>query len=406
MLSSTQPKQAPNIMIYTLGKFDVIKDGKSLMMSSAGSKKIWELYKFMLTHRDRAFTPETLMDQLWVSESYNDPRSTLRRQMHRLRQSLIEEDASDFDKSIQFSNGYYKWNDGLPVSIDVDHFEKLIKHGDTVKTYSPKEALDAYKEALSLYHGDYLPDCYDQHWIFAVRNHYRRLYLRTVLNTIELLKESAFYDEIIKICQKAIQIDVYEEPFHLHYMDALLHKNDQKQALEHYEYITGFYYHEMGLKPSTEMKSLYKRLLQTHEPKTSDQSFFNSLESDEPIENAFYCDPHVFKSIYELERRRSQRSGASFSIGEIKVNPINNYSPSQEDLRVYRLKQHLLEHLRKGDSFTLWNDANFVVLLPGVDSPLMEKVLRRILDSYPMNESLNIDQIKHLSFDPPQPRYL
>ena len=69
MVLSPKSKQASNIMVYTLGKFDVIKDDNSLMMSSAGSKKIWELYKFMLTHRDRAFTPETLMDQLWVSES-------------------------------------------------------------------------------------------------------------------------------------------------------------------------------------------------------------------------------------------------------------------------------------------------------------------------------------------------
>lgn len=64
--------------IYTLGRFDVIKEDVSLVASASGSKKIWELYKFMLTYRDRAFTPESLMDQLWVSESYNDPRSTLR----------------------------------------------------------------------------------------------------------------------------------------------------------------------------------------------------------------------------------------------------------------------------------------------------------------------------------------
>ena len=79
-MPSVAPQHSPKFIIHTLGRFDVIKDGHSLVMSSSGSKKIWELYKFMLTHRDRAFTPETLMDQLWVSESYSDPRSTLRRQ--------------------------------------------------------------------------------------------------------------------------------------------------------------------------------------------------------------------------------------------------------------------------------------------------------------------------------------
>ena len=387
----------PIFKIYTLGKFDVLKDGESLVLSSSGSKKIWELYKFMLTHRDRSFTPESLTDQLWVSESYNDPRSTLRRQMHRLRQSLLEEDEKTPYKTLLFNNGYYKWNDKLSVDVDADRFETYVKNGDSLKATSPKMALDAYLDALSLYSGDYLPDCFDQHWVFSIRNHYRRLYLKTVLNAVELLKNEKAYDQIIRICQKAIQIDIYEEPFHLSLMDAMMHKGEQKLALEHYEYITGFYYHEMGLKPSPELRSLYKKLLQTNTPIQSDGNLYDALEAELIMDNAFYCEPSVFKSIYELERRRSQRSGASFSIGVLNVTPISGYTQSQEELRIDYLKQHLKEKLRKGDTFTLWNDTQFIVLLPGVDTTLMEKVLRRILQTFPMNDAIVINQIMHLT---------
>lgn len=391
-------------IIHTLGRFDVIKDGSSLTMSSSGSKKLWELYKFMLTHRDRAFTPESLMDQLWVSESYNDPRSTLRRQMHRLRQSLSEEETGEPLNTIRFINGYYKWNDHLQMDIDVDIFESLIKLGDSVNHTSPQTALDYYREALTYYYGDYLPDCYDQHWVFSIRNHYRRLYLKTVLNAIQIMMGSQMYDEIVAICQKAIQIDIYEEAFHLHFMEALMHKGGQKQALEHYEYITGFYYHEMGLKPSVEMRTLYKKLLQTNTPINSDTNLYEALEANVVFDNAFYCEPSVFGSIYELERRRSQRSGASFCIGVIDVAKIKGYSQSQEDLRILHLKQHLMEKLRKGDTFTLWSDYQFVVLLPGIDSTLMEKVLKRILETFPNNEAILIAQIKHLAAQPLEAR--
>lgn len=383
-------------IIQTLGRFDVIKDGNSLVMSSSGSKKLWELFKFMLTHRDRSFTPETLMDQLWVSETYSDPRSTLRRQMHRLRQSLAEEDAGDQLNTIRFTNGYYKWNDALDMDIDIDLFERLIKQGDAYMDAAPQKALDCYLDALSYYYGDYLPDCYDQHWVFPIRNHYRRLYLKTVLNAVILMKTNQQYDDIVTLCQKAIQIDTYEEAFHLHLMDALLVKGQQKQALEHYEYITGFYYNEMGLKPSLEMRALYKKLLQTNAPVINDSNLFDVLEANVVLENAFFCEPSVFGSIYELERRRSARSGASFCIGIIDATPIKGYSQSQENLRVVHLKQHLMEKLRKGDTFTLWSDSQFVVLLPGVDSVLMEKVLERILDTFPNNDAIVISQIKHL----------
>ncbi len=399
MMTSPVEQHNPIFIIQTLGKFDVKKDGSSLVSSSAGSKKIWELYKFMLTHRDRVFTPESLMDQLWVSESYSDPRSTLRRQMHRLRQSLLEENESDHFKTLMFSNGYYKWNEQLNIDIDIENFEQLIKDGDAKRHNSPRLALDDYLEALNLYSGDYLPDCIDQHWVFSIRNHYRRLYLKTVIAATELLKVERRYDEIITLCQKAINIDIYEEAFHLNLMEALMHKNQQKQALEHYEYITGFYYHEMGLKPSSDMRSLYKRLLQTHTPIQSQEGIVEALENDLVIENAFYCEPDTFKSIYELERRRSQRSGITFSIGVINATPIKGYSQSQEDLRISHLKQHLMEKLRKGDTFSQWNENQFMVLLPGVDSTLMKKVLTRILDAFPKNEAIVIHQIKELTSD-------
>ncbi len=393
---------SPSFVIRTLGRFDVIKDGQSLVLSSSGSKKIWELYKFMLAHREMSFTPEALMDQLWVSEEYSDLRSTLRRQMHRLRRTLFEEECKEHERTLLFSNGYYRWNDKVSVHLDADSFEDLIKHGDGLKETAPQNALEVYQTALNLYHGDYLPDCVDQHWVFSIRNHLRRLFLRTVLNVIELLKGKGAYDEILPLCQKAIKIDVYEEAFHLSMMDALLNRGDQKQALEHYEYITGFYYREMGVKPSEEMRGIYKRMLKTQTTVQVDDNLYEALESNVSMENAFYCEPEVFKSIYELEKRRSQRSGASFSIGVITAVSQRGDTPSQEELRKKQLQLKLMERLRKGDSLTRWNENQFVVLLPGVDGPLLENVLHRVLDLDADPGKVVIEQITHLTPEPQQ----
>lgn len=397
-------ESVPSFIVHTLGRFNVIKNGRSLVMSSAGSKKIWELYKFMLTHRVRAFTPESLMDQLWISEDYTDLRSTLRRQMHRLRQALQEEGGREGETTLLFSNGYYRWNDSLGVQLDTDLFEGYIKHGDANRNVSPENALKAYRQALDLYHGDYLPECAEQHWIFPVRNHFRRIYIRTVLNVIELLKGQDTYEEILPLCQKAIQIDIYEESFHLSLMDALLSQGELKQALEHYEYITGFYYREMGIKPSAEMRAIYKRLLKSHASIHSEENLLEVLEFGATLDNAFYCEPDVFKSIYELERRRSQRGNSCFSIGVLTAKPMGGYSQSQEQLRISHLKQHLMERLRQGDTFTRWNDQQFVVLLPGVDAVLTEKVLKRVLDGGIDQNSITINQIAHLTAASPHER--
>jgi DNA-binding SARP family transcriptional activator len=369
--------QSSDYTIRALGQFDVVKGDVSLVMSASSSKKLWELYKFLLVHRDRKFTPEALIDQVWVSESYSDPRSTLRSQMHRLR-GILKEDGAE---SILYLNGYYQWNPEISVSVDLDAFEEHVRKG-VEASEDPEVALGHYLKALDLYEGDCLPDLVSQHWIFSIRNYYRRLYLQTVERAVALLSARKDYDTIVSVCQDAVQIDVYEEVFHIHLMKALLAKGLQKDALVHYEQITGFYYREMGLKPSEEMRSLYKLLLQAHPTIQTESGLMALFETDKVLENAFYCEPEVFKSIYELERRRCERSGADFSIAVLTAEPIPRYTFAQNELRINQLKQHLLTHLRKGDSFTRWNDTQFTVLLLGVNDELMKKVMNRILSGF------------------------
>lgn len=372
--------------IYTLGKFDILENGQSLVMANAASKKIWELYKFMLTHRDQIFTPEALLDQLWVSESYNDPRGTLRRQMHRLRQALDE--SADDACTIVFSNGYYRWSDEAETyEIDADLFERNVNAALNHETEGNVEAaLNAYLNAIELYKGDYLPDLIDNHWVFSVRYHYRRVYLKAVIGAVKLLRQLNNFDAIISICNRAMKIDVYEEPFHIYYMEALASKGDFKQALEHYEHITGFFYREMGIKPSEDFKVLYKKLLQNNKG----GSISDVLMEDEAIENAFYCEVEVFKSIFELERRRCERSGDPFTVGVLEV-PKGRFAAESQWL--LPLKQYLMNTLRKGDALTQWSAHQLAVLLPGVDAPLFEKVITRVLSHFDESVKVEITQV-------------
>jgi DNA-binding SARP family transcriptional activator len=381
--------------IVTLGRFDIHKQNQSLMAQSSNAKKIWELFKFLFTYRDKSFTPEMLVDQLWPSEEYSDPRGTLRRQMHRLRQILIESTDKPEEQLVIFSNGYYKWNEHRPIHTDVDDFEKLLREGEGYLNIDKKKALESFQQALLLYQGDYLPDCTDQHWVFSVRNHYRRLYLKAVTQALSLLQEFGNYDSMMEVCSNAIKLDIYEEHFHIMFMEALRQKGESKQALEHYEHITRFYYKEMGIKPSDEMKQLYKRLLATPASKSSDD-VIATLEDHGPIENAYYCEPDVFKSIFELERRRSQRAGTHFSICVLSIAPKPSYTYAQEGIRHRKLHDHLLMSLRTGDTFTKWSDRQFVVLLPGVDENLMAKVMERVIRASDDYEAISVDKITHL----------
>jgi DNA-binding SARP family transcriptional activator len=387
----------PLYKIFTLGRFDVEKDNHSLVMESSGSKKIWELYKFMLTHRDQSFSADGLMNTLWISEEYSDPKSTLRRQMFRLREILKEDQCLECDKTLIFANGQYFWNKNLVLLIDADAFEKSAKQGDQLKEKFPEKALECYMEAIELYKGDYMADSIDQHWIYPMRNYYRRLYLKTVINTIEVLENQNLFHEMMTVCQKAVKIDVYEETFHLNYLEALLKLNRKNDAMEHYEYITSFFYREMGIKPSNAMKELYKRILKQQSLIYSENNIKEAFGNSFKAETAYYCEPEIFKSIYELERRRSERTGNSICIGVLSVSTNQSSLASKEELRMNHIKQLLLEKLRKGDTITRWNENQFLILLQGVDSKKTKEILERVIATDSQSDRILVDQVSYLA---------
>ncbi|SDY80386.1 BTAD domain-containing putative transcriptional regulator [Tindallia californiensis] len=370
------------VSITTLGSFDVFKGGQSLISMHPGSKKIWELFKFMLTYRGRSFTPEALVEALWPTEDYADPRGALRRQMHRLRQFFHESGAEhQCGTLIIFKNGYYQWNSDSLTSVDCELFEKAIEKADSFKKSDPSTALQHYREAVSLYHGEYLPDCSEHQWVFSVRNLYRRLFLKAILALGELTSSQKDYQAFLPICEKAIQLDYYEEDFHLLYMNTLMHVGEKKTALQHYEQITGFLYHEMGIKPSSAMKSMYKRILSTQEVHNSLDSLHAELEKSTTSETAFFCEPTVFRSIYELEWRRSERDGYQTVIGLLTI-AASVFNESLDKNMLKDFGSHLIRSLRKGDVVTKWNNTQFLVLLPGLTEDLMNQVISRILTSY------------------------
>ncbi|MDA3846357.1 MAG: bacterial transcriptional activator domain-containing protein [Vallitaleaceae bacterium] len=338
--------------------------------------------------------------------NYTDPKSTLRTQMHRLRQVLKEDHISDESRTLLYTNGYYRWNGQIDIRLDVDVFEALIRQGNNLMETDSSEAVVTYQRALALYIGDYLPECVDHYWVFPVRNRYRRLFLETMHNVIKILKEKEDYDEILKLCHKAILIDVYEEEFHLELMEAMGMKGERRQALDHYAHITAFYDKEMGVHPSTKMRTLHKKLLLSKHEIYSEEDLTGILESDTYIESAFFCEVEAFKSIYELERRRSERSGADFSIGVLTVANNKGDTHSQKELRANRLKRYLMEHLRKGDTLTKWNEHQFLVLLPEVKKSVMEEVLRRVLSTKDEFDTTIVAEITHLSEVPRLGRHI
>ena len=367
--------------IYTLGHFLLQSEKVIFSRKALRSNKMWELFKFMLSHRGKTLPPETILEHLWPEKEYADPRAALRVQINRMKHAIGEELFSEGKLHIYYSHGCYCMETGPGCQVDTDVMESLSRQAAEIAPLHPEEAIETYYRAISLYRGDYFPDISYHSWVLPYRNYYRRLFLMSVLNLIKLLRETKRNAEIISLCEKTFFLEIFEEELHLHYMKALKEEGQGLQALTHYRYITTLMYREIGAKPSEAMRNMYRLLKADHgDPETNQDDFLVSLQEQEESEGPFFCDPDFFRLLYRLERRRSQRNSREILLVMLSVTDsgFKLLSPVNLEKAVSCLRQELSSSLRRGDAITRWNDSQFMVLLPCKNSSAGEEILDRI----------------------------
>ena len=76
------------LYITTLGEFDIKADGQSILKDSNRMYKIYRLFEYFLTFRNKKLLPETIIDNLLSDSESDDPKNMLRTQIFRLRKIM------------------------------------------------------------------------------------------------------------------------------------------------------------------------------------------------------------------------------------------------------------------------------------------------------------------------------
>jgi two-component SAPR family response regulator len=306
------------LKIYTLGQFSVWRKEELLSGRSDRAYRMWGLFKYLITRRDKYISSETITEILWPEQDSVEPKRALRTMVYRLRQLLGGDSEYKATNYIIHSHGAYRWNPGGDYWLDVEEFETLCQQANTLVTGEPERAIQLHKEALSLYKGDYLSEYSEWEWVVPVRNYYRGLCLETFLELAYLLKSRGQYSEIIKVCEKAFLVDFFEEKLHLCYLEALLKERRTRQARTHYEYTAAAFDRELGVQPSMNMEALFAFLqsgksqnLTYQEDKTPRVGPTGSHQ--QKAGGALICNSESFAFLYELENRRAKEAGRELS---------------------------------------------------------------------------------------------
>lgn len=365
----------------TLGAFDLKVEGESILKESSRSYRLYKLFQYFITFRNKKLLPDTIIDNLWDDNESNDPKNMLRAQIFRLRKliknALADEEESKY-LSISFNNGYYTLDIGENVIIDTDEFESLISKGDNMIDIDINESIKAYKDALKIYKGTYLEENAYEVWLVPIRNYYSRLYLKILFKLIEIFKEQEESEEILKLCEAAIVIEPYEEAIHIYLMEAMLKQGQIKNAMSHYEYTSEMLESEMGVKTSVAMKDI-NRKIQNHFIDKSETDIANikkKLDKESIIETQL-CDGDYFRYLFNIQKKRSLRDQIPSFFGLIKLEDENMGQEEQKHW-VKAMTTTLEDSLRKGDAFSFWNETQILLILNESKEEGLEAVENRI----------------------------
>jgi predicted ATPase len=234
--------------IRLLGEIDVRRDDQLIAFPT---KKVKELFAYLVTHRDRAHSRAQLIQLLWSEHQDEKAKTNLRKALSLLRQGLgpgpwLELVESSVRLVIDAKNSW----------IDFEEFEHQL-----VTVGTEAISINQLERALSLYRGRFASEIYGD-WALAESERLQTLYLEALETLATLYREN----QKLELAQQTWQIILKIIPWHerAHRELMMLHAlaGDRAAAILQYDAYCAILKKELNAPPLPETQALYERLRQ------------------------------------------------------------------------------------------------------------------------------------------------
>lgn len=370
------------LKVKMFGEFSIRLGDRLLTDDVSRIKKVWMLMEYLLVNRKSAVPQDKLIEVLWNDENSDNPVGALKNLIYRARSALRTLDEDVGGDLIQYATNAYMWSDELPIEVDAELFEELGRQA--AEAVDENEKVDKYRRAIDLYRGSFLPKSSYAEWVMFKSTHYATLYNDYVLHTAQILHQQCRYEEMVILCEQAIEYDRFDERIHRYLMEGYAGTGQGNRALSHYNYVTNLFYKEFGVSLSEETKQQHKKLVEEFHNLEMDLSIIRDELKETYIQNkgAYFCDDYeVFKSIYRVQARMITRTGLSIHLGLITMVDRDGGVPEKDTLcpTMERLTECVLSGLRRGDIVWRCSPSQLVTMLPMTTYENCKRVINRLV---------------------------
>lgn len=240
--------------VYTLGAFTVKQLERQISNKDWGRDKTIQLFQYLVTVRTRrSLHKDQIISRLWEDA---DGDRDFKVAMHGINKTLEPDRPPRTEPTYIIRQGVsYQINQEL-IWMDCQALEEYIIIGNEAMDSNQPLAINAYKRALSLHKGTYLPNRVYEDWSSEERERLQVLVLGAYLSLGELLIENHPV-ETIRLTQQVIANDnTWEDAYQLQ-MRAYLAKGNRPAAIKTYNQCVKILDQEFGLDPLPETQEIF-----------------------------------------------------------------------------------------------------------------------------------------------------
>jgi DNA-binding SARP family transcriptional activator len=246
------------LKIYTLGRFELLKDGNPIQFSRKAQQKPLTLLKALIAFGGKGIREDRVEDALWPEADGDMAHHSLEMTLHRLRRLIGHEKAIQHQEGRLTLDPRYCW-------VDAWAFERIAERADASWRQEAIEsnltkAIQSSKKAIDIYRGPFLAGEMVEPWTNSMSERLQSKFLRCVEKLGQHWEKAGHWEKAVECYQQGLEIDERIEEFYQHLIVAYHRLGQFTKARSVYNRKKTLSA-SSGIDPSPKTEAIYQEIL-------------------------------------------------------------------------------------------------------------------------------------------------
>jgi LuxR family transcriptional regulator, maltose regulon positive regulatory protein len=243
------------LKIFTLGRFEIIRDGTPVKSSRKVQQKPLTLLKALIAFGGKEVREGRISDVLWPEADGDAAHKAFMTTMSRLRHLLGYEKALRYREGRVTLDERYCW-------VDIWAFEHLLGQVEEKwKEGLPERAIHLTGKAMQIFKGPFLIGELDKPWAISMQERLKSKFIMIVSQSAHHWSTAGQWEMALDCYQKALELDDNIEEFYQNLIICHQRLGQKAEAIAVYNRCRKTLSAALGIEPSSKTQTIYKSLL-------------------------------------------------------------------------------------------------------------------------------------------------